>query len=144
MTKYDNSDSMEENRLSPAKIIIDSTHGDIDIYNIRVYKKPLDDKAVLDNYIATLPSPEDRVNKYNDNNGLLDNDNNISIETVESGDYILSVPYIKIIGGQALSKDDDGYQLKISDTSIQLPIAKKDYRLIESYTFIDQHGNHDK
>jgi len=90
---------MQESPFFPAKLIIDSTYGDIDIYNIRIYKKPLDDKAVLDNYIATLPTADDRVNKYNDNNGLLDNDNNISVESIESGDYVLSVPYIKIIGG---------------------------------------------
>lgn len=144
ITKYGTTDAMQESPFSPAKLIIDSTYGDIDIYNIRIYKKPLDDKAVLDNYIATLPTADDRVNKYNDNNGLLDNDNNISVESIESGDYILSVPYIKIIGGQALSKDDNGYKLKISDSSIQLPVAKKDYRLIEEYVFVDQHGNHDK
>ena len=143
ITKYDPTDEMVENRQNPAKIIIDSTYGDIDIYNIRVYKKPLDSKAVLDNYIATLGTPEERVKKYQDNTGLLDNDNNISIDSIEGGSYKLSVPYIKITGGQKLSKDSGGYKLNASDSSVNLPEAKKDYRLIKDYEFIDQNGNHD-
>ena len=146
MTKYAASDKMLQNAASgkEAKIIFDSTYGDIDIYNVRVYDKPLSDKAVLDNYIATLATPDERVKKFQDNNDLLDQDNNISVNSIESGDYKLSVPYIKITGGKALSKDDDGYKLNTTDTSVQLPVAKKDYRLIESYEFIDQNGKHNK
>ena len=144
MTKYAKSDKMVQNIADPAKIIFDSTYANIDIYNIRVYNKPLEDKAVLDNYIATLATPDERVNKFHDNNDLLDNNNKISVPAIEAGGYTLSVPYIKITGGEALSKDDDGYKLNANDTTVQLPVAKKDYRLIKTYEFVDQNGNHDK
>ena len=104
ITQYSSEDHMIHNFSNPAKIIFDSTHGNIDIYNIRIYKtSALSDKIVLDNYIATYGAIDERTRKYIDNTSVLGDNNNISIEKIEAeninnGD-ILSVPYIKIIGG---------------------------------------------
>ena len=145
ITQYGSEDQMIQNNARPAKIIFDSTYGNIDIYNIRVYKNAaLSDNVVLDNYIATAGSIEDRTHKYEDNASVLDDNNKISIEKIEAENinsgYILSVPYIKIIGGQGMEKDDEGYYLNNADNDYRLPNAKKDYRLIQKYEFIDMSG----
>ena len=146
ITQYGSEDQVRENPASPATMIFDSTYGNIDIYNIRVYKQSaLAENVVLNNFIATCGAIDERTRKYIDNKTVLDNNNNISIETIESenilNNYILSVPYIKIIGGQGMEKDDEGYYLKTTDTDeCRLPNAKKDYRLVEKYEFIDQSG----
>jgi hypothetical protein len=104
LTQYGKEDSMIHNRTNPATIIFDSSHGNIDIYNIRVYKNsPLADNTVLNNYIATYGTIGEKTIKYLDNATVLDNSNKISIEKIEAENinsgYMLSVPYIKIIGG---------------------------------------------
>jgi len=135
ITQYSKEDKMIQNGANPAKIIFDSTYGNIDIYNIRVYQKSaLSDNVILDNYIATYGAIDERTRKYIDNSSVLDNSNKISIEKIEAENinngYRLSVPYIKIIGGQGMKKDDEGYYLNSGDTDYRLPNAKKDYRLI--------------
>jgi hypothetical protein len=146
ITQYAKSDDfMTQISASPAKFIFDSTYGNIDIYNIRVYKNSaLSANVVLNNYIATCGNISDRTLKYINNSAVLNNENKISIEKIETENinngYILSVPYIKIIGGSGLKKDDDGYTLNTADTDYHLPTAKKDYRLIKKYEFIDPSG----
>jgi len=49
ITEYDPSDDMIENSNDVAKLIIDSTYGIIDIYNIRVYTTDLDARTILEN-----------------------------------------------------------------------------------------------
>lgn len=144
ITFYSRTDEMMQNKQDPAKIIFDSTFGNIDIYNIRIYKKPLAAKEVLDNYIATCGTIAERVEKYKSNEGLLDREYNISVEAIESGEYVLSVPYLKITGGEKLDKNksDGKYYLKTDDSSIQLPQEKKDFRLVKEFEFIDQRGIH--
>jgi hypothetical protein len=47
------------------------------------------------------------------------NGSSVSVEKIEAENlkngYILSVPYIKITGGKALLKNDDGYYLPTGD-----------------------------
>jgi hypothetical protein len=104
ITQYGEEDKMIHNPLNPAKIIFNSEHGNIDIYNIRIYKNlALSNKIVLDNYIATYGAIGERTRKYVDNMSVLNDNNKIDIGKIENeninGGYILSVPYIKIIGG---------------------------------------------
>jgi hypothetical protein len=76
----------------------------------------------------------------------LDSENNISVSTIETAHdnygYKLSIPYIKISGGTALTKNDsDGnYYIKASDTTQGLPTTKKDYRTVDEMIFIDHNG----
>jgi hypothetical protein len=116
-------DSMSENVSKPARLIFDSTYGDIDIYNIRIYEKSaLNSNTVVSNYIATYGTTEDKTAKYEENKNVLDNENNISVSTIETAHdnygYKLSMPYIKISGGSELIKNDDGnYYLNTSTTT---------------------------
>jgi hypothetical protein len=129
ITKYDKSgtssdDYMTENISKPARLILDSTYGNINIYNIRIYEKSvLNPNIVIDNYIATYGTTEEKAAKYEDNINVLDNQNNISVSTIETAHdnsgYKLSIPYIKISGGTALSKNKDNgnYYLNSSVTA---------------------------
>ena len=152
ITKYDKSgtssdDYMTENISKPARLILDSTYGNINIYNIRIYEKSvLNSNIVIDNYIATYGSTEEKAAKYEDNINVLDNQNNISVSTIETAHdnsgYKLSIPYIKISGGTALSKNNDNgnYYLNSSVTAQGLPTTKKDYRTVDEMVFIDHNG----
>jgi hypothetical protein len=109
------------NLNSKAYIILDSSAGIIDIYNIRVYKNSaLSSNSILDNYIATAGTIEDRATKFADNNPVLNTSNKISIEEIENNavlhNYKLRLPYIKIIGGAGLLKDDNTGNYSLNDT----------------------------
>ena len=141
-------DFMSENINRPARLILDSTYGNINIYNIRIYEKSvLNSNIVIDNYIATYGTTEEKAHKYEDNVNVLDSQNNISISTIETAHdnygYKLSIPYIKISGGTALTKNDENgnYYKKANDTTQGLPTAKKDYRTVDEMVFIDHNGN---
>ena len=144
ITEYDENDNIYETNNDKAKIIIDSQYGVIDIYNIRFYQTALGAQEILNNYIATLPTLQERETKYRDNFNLLDDNNNIDIETFDSIDpaYELTIPYIKITGGQGLMKNDDGSYSLSGDTECHLPYTKKDYRLIQKFEFKDPTGKH--
>lgn len=140
-------DAMTEYISKPARLILDSTYGNINIYNIRIYEKSvLNSNIIIDNYIATYGTTENKAAKYEDNINVLDSQNNISVSTIETAHdnsgYKLSIPYIKISGGTALTKnDDDGnYYIKANDTTQGLPTAKKDYRTVDEMIFIDHNG----
>ena len=84
------SDSIKQNSTTgaePALIKINSLSGTVDIYNIRVFNKDLTDRQVLENYIATLATTEQKTNCYNNNIGLLDSNGKISVNNIESGNY---------------------------------------------------------
>ena len=143
-----NSDSIAQNSTTdatePALLKINSDVGVVDLYNIRVFDKALSDRQVLENYIATLPTTEEKTAVYQNNIGILDPDGNISVNNIESGKYQMKLPYIKFTGGRACrkGKDDDpdpkGYYLNPTATDgAHLPRAKKDYRLIDHFDYVD-------
>jgi hypothetical protein len=39
-----------------------------------------------------------------------------------------------------MAKDSEGYYLNTTDGDLRLPNAKKDYRLVQKYEFIDMSG----
>ena len=134
-----NSDSIAQNETLGAEkalIKINSNTGTVDVYNIRVFDKVLSDRQVLENYIATLATTEEKSAVYNNNIGLLDSNGSISINNIESGNYNMRLPYIKFTGGGQCRKDDDGYHLTNADGTNHLPRAKKDYRLINHFDFV--------
>ncbi len=133
------SDSIAQNSTTgsePALIKIGSNTGAVDIYNIRVFNKDLTDRQVLENYIATLPTTEEKATSYANNIGLLDSYGIISVNNIESGNYNITLPYIKFTGGGQCRKDDDGYWLTEADGYNHLPRAKKDFRLINHFDFV--------
>lgn len=135
-----NSDSIAQNTTAgsePALLKIASDVGTVDLYNVRVFNKVLSDRQVLENYIATLPTTEEKTKVYQDNIGLLDFSGNISVANIESGKYQMKIPYIKFTGGGQCRKDDTGYWLTEADGTNHLPRAKKDYRLVNHFDYVD-------
>lgn len=127
ITEYDNNDHFEDmDPNNPSKIIIDSSYGDIYIYNIRVYEAALDKRIILNNYLATLPTLADRVSQAQWNN-IVSDSGSISLDLIEREDYNLKIPYILLTGGHAGSKSA---QYSEADNNYHLPFTKKDYRLM--------------
>jgi hypothetical protein len=44
----------------PAYLTVDSTNASVKIYGIRVYRKSLTSKEIINNYTASLPSQEEK------------------------------------------------------------------------------------
>lgn len=134
------SDSIAQNEtegIEPALIKVNSTAATIDLYNIRIFNKDLSDRQVLENYIATLGTIEERTACYNSNIGLLDSQGKISVTNIENGNYVMKLPYIKFTGGGQCRKDDAGYWLTNADGTNHLPRAKKDFRLVNHFDYVD-------
>lgn len=66
-----------------SQIVIGQDHADIDIYSIRVYKKELTALDILKDYIATLPTVDEKI-KMRDRNNILGADGYISKTLVEN------------------------------------------------------------
>lgn len=126
ITEYENNDYFQDAISSPAKIIIDSTYADVYLYNIRVYDAALDGRIILNNYLATLSTLNDKISQFEWNN-IVDDNGNISLDLIQREGYNLQIPYILLTGGHEGTKKA-GY--KDSDDGYHLPYAKKDYRLM--------------
>lgn len=116
---------------SKALLEIDSTHASVKIYGIRIYKEALNSKNIIDNYIASLPTLEEREEKFNDNN-VYNDKSQIDFNIVSSELYNLKIPYMVLTGGYSTEKDNK-WQLKDSKEIGKpgLPTGKKDYRLVD-------------
>lgn len=126
ITEYENNDYFQDAISSPAKIIIDSTYADVYLYNIRVYDAALDGRIILNNYLATLSTLNDKISQFEWNN-IVDDNGNISLDLIQREGYNLQIPYILLTGGHEGTKKA-GY--KDSNDGYHLPYAKKDYRLM--------------
>lgn len=126
---YQNSDDFS-NSVYDGFLKINSAYGQIDVYNIRFYSIGLNAEAVLYNYQAGLSPLERRQESYEDNL-IRDINGNIDLELVESDNYKLKIPYVKITGGFPA---DNNKTMRMSDkkddSEPALPVGKKDYRLI--------------
>lgn len=79
---YASSDSFMQN--DPQNIIIDSTNADVDIRNIRVYKRPLADDECVDNMIVDRSTNEERL-ALNSKNLVLNDLGHIDIDKIIGG-----------------------------------------------------------
>lgn len=129
---YDKGDKFIESSDNPAQLYIDSTSAQIKIYGIRFYTIALKDRAILENYTASLPTLEERQSRFNSNDVYNDFDL-IDYELVSSENYDLQIPYMTLTGGYATDKDNDKWRLYPSDQVGEpgLPTGKKDYRLVD-------------
>lgn len=117
----------------PGYLNIYSTAGQVDIYNIRFYSSPLNAQTVLNNYQASLDTLEMRQKSY-DLNQIRNIYGKIDLDIIESEDYEITIPYVKIIGGYGMIKTDDGdmVMMEASESNIPaLPTGKKDFRGID-------------
>jgi hypothetical protein len=65
----------------PSTIKIDSTFGDIDIFNIRVYRKALSPRNVITNYIADISNIDDKIAADKDND-IFNSDGFIDLNSI--------------------------------------------------------------
>lgn len=132
---YNSGDSYQDtSEGTPATLQANSSNAQIKIYGIRFYNSALSSKVVLDNYIASLPTVQDRQNKF-DSNNVFDANGNIDFVLVSAEEYNLQIPYMKITGGWA-TEPKAKWQLKgQTNANVGLPTGKKDYRLIDVEVF---------
>lgn len=114
----------------PSTIEIDSTFGDIYIYNIRVYRNELDMRTIINNYIADISDIDEKIALFQDNN-IFDDSGYISLNAIQDISYTLGVPYVLFKGGCPMYEDEelDDYCIKFSP-DYRLPLTKKDNRLV--------------
>jgi hypothetical protein len=128
---YGTEDSFEDSPDNPAQLIIDSTYAQIKIYGIRFYSTALNDRNILNNFTASLPTLEDRELRFKSND-VYNDDNEISYSLISAENYDLQIPYMLISGGWKTDAENDKWKLLSSNQIGQpgLPTGKKDYRLI--------------
>lgn len=118
----------------PAYLKVDSTAGEIDLYNVRFYNAALPSSMVLSNYQATLPSLEERQESYTENliTDSLTEDIDLALIENQNEEGILQIPYVKITGGYKAGKDFSMAEYVDEKTTVAaLPTQKKDYRAID-------------
>ena len=125
---YESTETFIDSADIPAKLMIDSTSGQVDIYGIRFYTTALPESVIINNYQAALATLQERQASY-DSNNILDIKGDILFEAIESEQYPLNIPYVKITGGYGCSKSF--LMNKEGDDTFELPVGKKDYRLID-------------
>lgn len=126
---YTSSSDFSNNPAKKAELIIDSSGGTINIYNIRFYSIGLDSQTVLNNYQASIGNLEERQENYK-SNLIRDVYGNIDLEKIESEKYPLEIPYVKIYGGYQADKKFAMANASKSNVPA-LPVGKKDYRAID-------------
>lgn len=128
---YSTKDSFIDSTDEHAQLIINSEAAQIKIYGVRFYTNALADNDILNNYTASLPTLEERQDRFDANNVYNDN-GLIDFEDVSAEHYDLKIPYMTIVGGWACNPDDKWEMLPADKVGIAaLPTGKKDYRMID-------------
>ena len=129
---YSKSDKFGGDIAYPATLSIDSTYADIKIYSIRFYSVERGSVNILNNYIASLDTANERKTKYAVNNISDERNENIDFLKVSAEDYNLQIPYMKLTGGYP-TKELSKWELEDSfdKDGPRLPTGKKDYRLVD-------------
>lgn len=119
----------------PSYIQFDSTYGDINIYNIRVYRGALDSRAIINNYIADLTNIDEKIELYKINNIFDDSTGLISLNAIQDISYQLKVPYVLFKGGSVMPKKFKEAITYTEAPKYALPVTKSDYRLMSMQMF---------
>lgn len=116
----------------PAYLKVDSTAGEVDLYNVRFYNAALPASMILSNYQASLPSLTEREESYTENliTDSLTEDIDLGLIEAQNESGILQIPYVKITGGYPSDKNFK-MAAKTENSVAALPTQKKDYRAID-------------
>lgn len=131
-------ESFKQQGQYPAKFIVDSTYGDIDLYNVRFYRNGLSKRAVVNNWIADLTDIDQKIELYKENN-ILEDDGSISLKAIQDIAYQLKVPYVLFNGGCKMNKKKKDPISYATKPEYALPSAKDDYKLF-SMKMIDDYN----
>ena len=127
---YSSGDTYKDSTDNPAKLRISSESASIKIYGIRFYSSSLTDRIILNNYTASLPTIEERQERY-DTNSVFNASNEIDYSLVAAEGYDLQIPYMKITGGWSTEENNKWQLQNQTNAKVGLPTGKKDYRLID-------------
>ena len=128
---YSKKDNFIQSLDEPAQLIINSASAQISVYGIRFYANALSDSDILNNYTASLPTLDERQDRF-DSNNVYNEEGLIDYEDVSAEHYDLQIPYMTIVGGWACNPDDKWQMLPADKVGIAaLPTGKKDYRMID-------------
>lgn len=127
---YNSGDSYKDSTDNPARLQISADNAQIEIYSIRFYSNALTDRVILNNFTASLPTLQERQERY-DTNNILSASGEVSLDLITAEEYDLQIPYMKITGGWATEKDDKWRLKNQTSANVGLPTGKKDYRLID-------------
>lgn len=123
-----NRDSFQDQEGYPAILEIDSTYGDILLYNIRTYRQSLDTRSIINNYIADINTLSEKAELYAKNN-IFTNDGYINLKAIQNIGYQLGIPYVLFNGGNTMDKKfTNSFTYS---TSFSLPSRKDDYRFMK-------------
>ena len=131
-------ESFKQQNAYPAKFIVDSTYGDINLYNVRFYRNGLSKRAVVNNWIADLTDIDQKIELYKENN-ILEDDGSISLKAIQDIAYQLKVPYVLFNGGSKMNKKKKDPVSYAAKPDYALPSAKDDYRLM-SMKMVDDYN----
>lgn len=150
----DDDQFVDQSKNNPSKFIFDSTHMDIDIYNVRVYSSSKTPNFVLKNHYADNESITAAVEKWRPNNvrnTISASDNPEDLEEkqtyvgidLEKVKNTINIPYMIFEDGRQTSdKKDKGWENESADitypvsSEARLPTDKKDYRHM-TITYVD-------
>lgn len=89
-------------QTSPVGISAGSSECDVDIYNIRVYRRYLSDRQILENLIYDLDNVDEKLRIFNENEILNTAETEISYDKL-----VQQIPCLTITGGLPALKDTD-------------------------------------
>ena len=110
-----------------ATFTFDSQYGEIYLYNIRTYRNAISARTIINNYVADLTDPDEKLELYKKNN-IFDENGFISYKAISDLSYTLQVPYVVLEGGcPMVKKKTDEFSFT---NEFRLPYSKSDYRLM--------------
>ena len=132
-TYEDSENQFGNNPQRPAYLTVNSNGGQIHLYGIRFYSTDLSTQKILRNYQAGLDTLEIREANYRENN-IFNDFGSIDVDLLNKNGYEWDIPYVKIVGGYSIVKDDDTGDMIMAPAAgneTRLPTGKKDYRAID-------------
>ena len=110
-------------QTSPSDIIINPDGGDIDVYSIRIYDKPLTDDEIVNNYISGLTL--DKKKEKNKVNSIFDSNGNVSFQIIKDKKII---PYLIFTGPELPQAKGDKKNMDVEYVNPNNPNKNFNYK----------------